>query len=119
MPVRWTLPPDHSAASLARRHVGAELSHLENIDDIELVASELTTNAVAHGLPPVVLALESVGARVRLTVSSASRVDEPHPRHAADDESHGRGLAMIDLLALDWGWVREGDRLCVWADFSA
>lgn len=117
MPVRWTLPDDHGAAAVARRHVASTLAHLANVGDIELVASELTTNAIRHGGPPVHLALEPIDGHVRITVSSASGSGEPRPQHAADDEDHGRGLAIVAMLAADWGWSRDGERLNVWADF--
>lgn len=117
MPVRWTLPDDHSAAGAARRHVGGELASWPNVDDIELAASELTTNAVLHGRPPVELALELVDSHLRLTVTSSGG-SAPELHHAANHEKHGRGLALVGMLADDWGWSVDGARLSVWADFS-
>ena len=119
MPVRWSLPADHSAAGLARRHVTSELESWENIDDIALVVSELTTNAVEHGGAAIDLSLELIQTRLRLTVASVAGIGEPGVRQAADDEDGGRGLRIVSLLAEDWGWSRDGDRLAVWADFPA
>ena len=118
MPAHWSLPADHSAAGFARRHVGDELARWPNVDDIELVASELTSNAVQHGGSPIDLALELIGSRVRLTVSSAAGISEPALRHASTEDAHGRGLALVNALADRWGWTKSGGRVSVWADFT-
>jgi len=118
MPARWSLPGDHSAARAARRHVGEELAEWPQVDDIELVASELTTNAVRHGQPPIHLALDLLDGTVRVTVSNLAGDGEPAVQQSANDAGHGRGLSMVRALADDWGWSREGDRLHVWADFT-
>lgn len=119
MPASWSLPADHSAARIARRHVGDELADWPNVEDIELVASELTTNAVEHGAAPIDLALELIDGHLRLTVSNADGLGHPERRLAGNEDAHGRGVTLVSLLAQDWGWSREGGRLCVWADFSA
>ena len=118
MPVRWSLPDDHSAARLARRHVGNELAAWPQVEDIELVASELTTNAVEHGRAPIELDLELVEGRLRVSVSNRGDDREPRLIDAADDSADGRGLTITRALADDWGWAREEDRLRVWADFT-
>lgn len=120
MPSRWSLPGDHSAARLARRHVGEALAAWAQVEEIELVASELTTNAIRHGLPPIHLAIELLDGRVRVTVSNlaGAGAGEPAVQRAANDAGHGRGLSLVRALADDWGWSREGDRVRVWADFT-
>jgi anti-sigma regulatory factor (Ser/Thr protein kinase) len=119
MPAHWPLPADHSAAGVARRAVSDELAHRPNVNEIALVASELTTNAVAHGLPPVHLHLEFVRDHIRVTVSNTSGRGVPAQQHAAEHDNSGRGLAIVSQLAEDWGWSEDGGRLRVWADFSA
>ena len=118
MPAHWSLPANHSAAGFARRHVGDELAGWPNLDDIELVASELTSNAVQHGGPPIDLALELIGSRLRLTVSSAAGISEPALRHTSAEDTHGRGLALVNALADGWDWASSGGRVSVWADFT-
>lgn len=117
MPARWNLPGDHTAARLARHHVGEELAAWPQVEDIELVASELTTNAVQHGLAPIDLALDLIDGHVRVTVSNQHEAGEPTLRRPGSEDDHGRGLGLVVQLADDWGWSREGDRLRVWADF--
>ncbi len=118
MPTRWTLPEDHGAPGIARRHVGTELADWPNVDDIQLVASELTTNAIQHGGPPIHLALDLIGNRLRLGVTSTARGSTPQLRTAGDDDENGRGLAIVDELCDQWGWELEGERIRVWADFA-
>ena len=119
MPVRWTLPEDPSAPGIARRRVGSELAEWPNVDDIQLVASELTTNAIQHGGPPIHLALDLIGARLRLAVTSTALVATPQVRTAGFDDESGRGLAIVNELSDQWGWEFEDARIRVWADFAA
>jgi hypothetical protein len=52
-----------------------------------------------------------------LRVCSASD-DEPTVRVDSDsgaDDSGGRGLLLIEELTTAWGFEREGEQLCVWA----
>jgi serine/threonine-protein kinase RsbW len=115
----WTLPDDLSAAPAAREHIHARLVGRlppHSVDDLVLIASELAANAVRHGEPPAVLRLETTDEVARSTVSSHGGTTAPKVLDAGDDADHGRGLAMVQALASDVGWQRDGDRLDVWAD---
>jgi anti-sigma regulatory factor (Ser/Thr protein kinase) len=74
------------------------------LDDLLLVASELFTNAVLHGDGHVELSLELRSGAVRLEV-----VDGGHPRvrmplaPVAPSMFSGRGLAIVDRVASEWG----------------
>jgi anti-sigma regulatory factor (Ser/Thr protein kinase) len=74
----------------------------EILDDALLLISELVTNAVRYGEPPLLLALECEegGLRVRVRDSGASL---PRPRVAADGHESGRGLDLVELLSDVWG----------------
>lgn len=121
MIVEWVLPDDLSAARAARTHVAEDLARRGVLgplaDDILLVASELAANAIRHGSPPALLRLDDSPGRLRVTVSSHGGSTEPMVLDAAADADHGRGLAMVRALAEDVGWLRDGDRLDVWAEF--
>ena len=121
MIVEWVLPDDLSAARAARAHVADDLARRgipdSVADDILLVASELAANAIRHGRPPALLRLSYSAGRVRVTVSSHGGSTEPMVLEARPDAGHGRGLAMVQALAADIGWQRDGDRLDVWAEF--
>lgn len=118
--VEWTLPADATAAREARRQVAGALGHRQVgqrvVDDVVLMASELAANAVRHGRPPALLRLEHSGGRIRLTVSNHGNAADPRIVAAAPDADHGRGLAIVEQLADDLGWRRDGDRLEVWAE---
>jgi anti-sigma regulatory factor (Ser/Thr protein kinase) len=118
----WTLPEDLTAARVAREHVTAFLAERRvpegTADDLVLIASELAANAIRHGAPPASLRLDDDHGRIRVTVSNHG--DAPDPRVLTADLSsgHGRGLAMVETMADEVGWSREGDRLDVWAEVS-
>ena len=118
----WELPDDLSAARVARQCAAAALHDEgydgECVDDAVLIASEMAANAVRHGTPPVLLRLDHHDDRVRITVSNHG--DSPDPRILTADPGapHGRGLAMVEALAIEVGWSRDGDRLDVWAEVA-
>ena len=122
MIVEWVLPDDLTAARVARGHVAEDLAHRgvpdAVADDILLAASELAANAIRHGRPPAVLRLDYPAGRVRVTVSNHGGSPGPMVLDAATDADHGRGLAMVQELADEVGWGRDGDRLDVWAEFA-
>jgi anti-sigma regulatory factor (Ser/Thr protein kinase) len=120
MIVEWVLPGDLTAAQAARAHVADDLGRRgvpdAAADDVILVASELAANAIRHGSPPALLRLEYTDGRVRVTVSNHGGSPDPRIVDAAPDAGSGRGLAMVQAIADEVGWQRDGDRLDVWAE---
>lgn len=120
--VEWVLPDDLTAARAARAHVADALASRgvpdATADDVILVASELAANALRHGSPPALLRLEYGDGRIRVTVSNHGGSSDPQIMDAAADAGHGRGLAMVQDLAEEVGWKRDGDRLDVWAEVA-
>lgn len=58
----WRLEPDPAAVSAARHHAGEQLAAAWRIEgdivfNTELIVSELVTNAIRHGTPPLALRL--------------------------------------------------------------
>lgn len=77
----------------------------ELTDRATLLLSELTTNAVNATTTPgreVAVRFELTGTQLRLEVSDASD-EQPRLRHAAAGEESGRGLALVEALADEWG----------------
>ena len=89
-------------------------------DDVALVAGELASNAVCHGLLPA----ERSTARLGLACQDGAlvcAVNDPSPdvpvlRPADESFERGRGLRIIDALSSSWGWSRHtGAGKTVWA----
>jgi len=104
------LPKDTRAPLLARAFVRKELGELHSVevrDRVELLASELVTNAVVHAgsLVTMDVVCEASGA-VLVEVADGSPV-HPVLRETALLDENGRGLELVDKLSVEWG-VREG-----------
>ncbi|MFI8420167.1 SpoIIE family protein phosphatase [Streptomyces sp. NPDC085479] len=84
---------------------------------VELIVSELVTNAVRHGAPPVALRLlrgeSSLTVEVRDGAATA-----PHLRHAKAGDEGGRGLHICSTLADAWGVRYEAEGKTVWAEVA-
>jgi anti-sigma regulatory factor (Ser/Thr protein kinase) len=100
------LPLDAGSPRLARLHLrrGPCAHHgTEVIDRAELLISELVTNAVRYGGPPITLSIDCTGDEgLQVRVSDGSSKGPRRPRATDSDES-GRGIALVDLLSDDWG----------------
>lgn len=116
---------DHGgdAATRARRFARETLRdwNLEAISlEAELVTTELVTNAVLHGAPPVDLELEHSGAVLKVEVSDGSSLPPVRGRMRPDAMT-GRGLELVASVATHWG-VRPAADLhkgkVVWAELS-
>lgn len=97
--VSVTLPGDASAPGLARSVVRDELHRWDLgvlVDDAQLAVSELVTNALLHGLPPVLLGLRHQATAVRIDVSDGRPVTVRHEvvatSRAGDESGRGRGI---------------------------
>jgi anti-sigma regulatory factor (Ser/Thr protein kinase) len=115
-----TLESQATSAAQARRFVRQHLDihHLGALtDDVELVASELATNAMQHAGTPFHLRLEAFDDTLRLTVSDGSVLRPVHLTAEPLDTS-GRGLEIVSLLSRSWGYLEDGDGKSVWAEFD-
>ena len=99
------LPMESTSPALARRFAetsGCREHGLAVLDDALLLISELVTNSVLHGGPPIVLAVDCDGAGLHVRVRDGGST-LPQPRAAGDDAEHGRGMTLVDLLSDTWG----------------
>jgi len=85
---------------------------------VELLSSELVSNAIRYGGVGMVR-LDMVlirGDRLRVSVTDSGRGStRPHLRHPGSDEEGGRGLLMVAEVAADWGVMeRRGGGSVVW-----
>jgi hypothetical protein len=81
-------------------------------EDALLLASELATNAVCYGAGDFVVSVQ-LGDVLRIEVRDDSPVS-PQLRQAAPGDIGGRGLQIVDTLALDWGTEPHGPGKVVW-----
>ncbi|MFJ3224683.1 PAS domain S-box protein [Streptomyces sp. NPDC086783] len=83
------------------------------IDTACLLASELLANSVRHACDPLRLRLRRTRDELNIEVCDGSPV-LPQARTAAPDEESGRGLALLDQLALSWGTLPTQEGKAVW-----
>ena len=106
--------------SQARRAVAECASRLgldEVVDDLLLVVSELVTNAVRHGAPPVRLEVLADDDVVRVTVGDGNP-GLPQPRVVDDDAEGGRGMVLVEMLASEHGVRQQPPGKSVWASVA-
>ncbi|MGW4028687.1 SpoIIE family protein phosphatase [Streptomyces sp. NPDC004838] len=93
----------------------------ERVDEIELVADEIVTNALLHtdgGADLTVRVLFGPQRRLRVEVEDRSSA-LPRRRDAGESGVSGRGLLLVDRLADAWGVDSRGHGKCVWCEFAA
>ena len=109
--VHLELTSTPSSVREARRFVaatltGAGLGHL--VDTAALLVSELSANAVLHAHGAFAVEVTLVGPVVRIGVRDTS-AQAPHRCARSPLAGSGRGLAMVETLAQDWGTERIAD----------
>ena len=89
----------------------------EKADAIRVVASELITNAVVHGKGPVTVTLYHRSGSLVIDVLDGNS-SAPQISWAQDEGESGRGLALVDLLALRCAWAPSEHGKHVWAEIE-
>jgi len=135
----FRLPRHPASVSLARRRVRdhlADWGHSADdpaLEDTVLLVSELATNAVLHGPPPssssrgyphlerefevAVTALADGSCFIEVSDEGFA---EPRTRPVTDWEESGRGLHLVEHIAVAWGvWSRGRYGKTVWALVAA
>ncbi|MEW2079963.1 SpoIIE family protein phosphatase [Streptomyces sp. NPDC013433] len=115
----WFLEPENAAPGRARRLVRGALARwgLEELSDpVELLVSEVVTNAVRCASRPV-------GIRLLRTHVLRCEVDDdvpelPRLRQARVTDEGGRGLYLVNRLARRWGATRLSTGKVVWFEVA-
>lgn len=120
--LRLVLAESADQVSLARRAVRDWLRsaglHIHE-PTAELLVSELVTNALRHGRPPVELRLNAAPEKVlRIEVLDTADGADPVQSHAALDAVSGRGLGIVAALAVRWGTEHLDSGKVVWAELD-
>jgi anti-sigma regulatory factor (Ser/Thr protein kinase) len=125
------LPTAVSCARLHTKNILHEWRMGALTDTVELLVSEIMTNAVhasaslahqqrktgqATSAPTVRFWLSSDGERVLIQVWDGDR-HRPVPQHAGLDAETGRGLLLVETLSAQWGYNTSGGQggKIVWA----
>lgn len=82
-------------------------------DDVELLVSELVTNAVVHASGGGVVHCLETPTGVRIDVADCSTT-EPRIGEPKITDLSGRGLGMVDRVSESWGVDRRPDGNTVW-----
>ncbi|MTD57216.1 ATPase [Amycolatopsis sp. RM579] len=111
------LPPLVAVRQWAARVL--PVSEPDLITDVQLVATELVTNAFDHAGGAVRVRLGYEPGRMVVEVDDPS--DEPPRRSAAGPRAlRGRGLMLVEGIATAWGTrTRPGGGKTVWATLGA
>jgi anti-sigma regulatory factor (Ser/Thr protein kinase) len=115
------LPTATPCARLHAHNVAYEWDLGELSDTIELIVSELVTNAVKASMdqdrrPRYTADTGLACIHLRLSTDRLAALIEvwdhnfrlPEPARPDLDDEHGRGLVMVDALAEQWGWDLPG-----------
>jgi len=105
-----SLSPAPCAGGLARvalrEHFAGGLRRA-TFADLELVVSELVTNAIEHGRGTVQVEVSHSVPEVRGSVSDRGSGFDYALRDLGGTQDRGRGLAIVNALVTDWG-IRRG-----------
>ncbi len=115
----WFLEPEDAAPGRARRLARRALARwdLEDLtDSVELLISEVVTNAVRYAERPVTLRLLKTDV-LRCEVGDDSP-QLPRQRRARETDEGGRGLFLVNRLARRWGATRLSGGKVVWFELA-
>ena len=114
------LSPHPTSARAAREFVAGVLEgwgRLAQVEPAVLLTSELVTNAIVHARSQIALTVRMNGESLRVIVLDES-AERPRLRYRRDDLGSGRGLGLVDALAVSWGVSPSGQGKAVWFELT-
>lgn len=115
-PASWSLSAEPSSVPRARRLTRAQLTawRLKDLgDSVELLVSELVTNALRHAPGPCRLTLWNTDGLLRCEVEDTGAA-LPYMRHGRARDEGGRGLHLLAAIACCWGSARTSTGKVTW-----
>ncbi|WP_433467534.1 SpoIIE family protein phosphatase [Spirillospora sp. CA-128828] len=115
----WDVPPDPAEVGAVRKNVLAQLEDWGLVETgfvTELIVSELVTNAIRYGDPPIRLRL--IRDRTLICEVSDANTTSPHLRRAHVYDEGGRGLLLVAQLTQRWGTRQTTTGKTIWAEQS-
>ncbi|AGS71787.1 SpoIIE family protein phosphatase [Streptomyces collinus] len=116
----WELESEFTVVARARKYTSDQLGAWgleEAAFTTELMVSELVTNAIRYGRPPIQLRLIHQDSKLICEVYDSSGTT-PHMRRARIFDEGGRGLLLVAQLAERWGTRHDRVGKTVWAEQS-
>ncbi|MYV40376.1 SpoIIE family protein phosphatase [Streptomyces sp. SID1328] len=113
----WDLPCDPAAVASTRSLATRQLDQwgLEHLAfTTELIVSELVTNAIRYGSPPIRLRL--IRDQMLICEVSDASSTSPHIRRAATIDEGGRGLFLVAQCSHRWGSRYDATGKTIWAE---
>jgi anti-sigma regulatory factor (Ser/Thr protein kinase) len=133
-PDLWHRPPPPPRE--ARLHLGVDASEISVVrkllrrllsswrlddlvedGDVELLSTEIATNAMRHAGTHATLIVRYLGDRIRVEVGDGSSV-LPRMRVAGESDQGGRGLPLVEALSSSWGVIETVDGKRVWFEVA-
>jgi anti-sigma regulatory factor (Ser/Thr protein kinase) len=119
--VCWDIPRDPRILADIRRMVRQTLSTWQLADagdltdDIVLATTEVLSNAVLYGVPPIQFKLRVSGETLCAEITDHG-TGRPELMADGQDSEHGRGLTIVEALCDEWGVLpsQEGSAKTVW-----
>jgi len=116
---QWMLQPRPTTPALARRLLRTTLAEwglAEMTDLVELLATELITNAVRYASRPIELRL----LRTDILLCEVTDDDQHRPvlRRASTTDEGGRGLQLVSHLSRRWGASAKTTGKVVWFELD-
>jgi anti-sigma regulatory factor (Ser/Thr protein kinase) len=116
------LPLNTESVPAARRFVRDRILDGDTVADLDtasLLVTELVTNAVLHAVAPMTLRVEVSADVVRIEVRDGSQLP-PRVHAFSAMAATGRGLRLLESLAVRWGVRPEPDGgKVVWFEVGA
>ncbi|WP_190177292.1 SpoIIE family protein phosphatase [Streptomyces naganishii] len=113
----WDVPSDPAAVARMRDAACRQLDEWDLSElsfSLELVLSELVTNAIRYGCEPIHVRL-ILDRTLICEVADASSTS-PHLRYAATTEEGGRGLFLVSQMTERWGTRYTPTGKVIWAE---
>ena len=114
-------PPEPASIPAARHFAVDAIDDMggNHRDEVELLVSELATNAVLHARTPLRLTLCRRGRRLRIEVGDGDPTPprlnlRPNPLHPG-----GRGMCLVNSLADDWGVDVTDEGKTIWFELAS